>query len=235
MRNLATTEPAASPTPTETRSYRLDSTAPLMRPPHDPYDERRDRLERDLDRVQQSLNSERTSFGQQLNWLMLSQALLLNAFLAVLILGWSTPLPAKRWLLVGVAVFACVVAVLIVLSLRGTRDAIMSLHQQRKFLEAALQRDFGRAPVFVPRGVVTRHLAGLANGVLPLTFVAGWIALAIYTLAAPLATDAGAAPAALRPQSALPAPAQPVTVAQSRAGAERTPPQAASAGGGFNW
>ncbi len=207
MRIAATIDPAASPAvaaPAETRSLRLDVGASVNRPaPVDTSYERRDGLERELDRVQGALMSERNGFAQQLNWLMLSQALLLNAFLFALILGWSTPLPGKRLLLVGLAVFAVAVAVLIVLALRGTRDAVMSLHQHRKSLEATLHKDFGRAPLFAPRGLVTRGLASFAHGVLPATIVVGWVALALYTLAAPL--GANAEPAA----AATSAPAQP--------------------------
>ena len=172
----------------ETRSIRLDSGQGLTRPPSD-FDDRRDWLERDLDRVQMSLDSERKAFGQVLSWQLLSQVLLLNAYFAVLIFGWSTPLPGKRWLLAGVAVFGFLVAVLLMLTLRATREAIISLHQQRKILEAGLQRDFGRTPRFVPRSLATNHLASLANGVLPMVFVAGWFGLTVYTLAAPLPTQ----------------------------------------------
>jgi hypothetical protein len=201
MRIVLTNDSAAAPTPApapqvaETRSLRLEAHGgPHTRPLVDTSYERREHLERELDRVQNSLLAERNTYGQQLNWLMLSQALLLNAFLFVLILGWSTPLPAKRLLLAGLAVFAAAVAVLIVLALRGTRDAVISLHQHRKSLEATLQKDFGRDPVFASRAIVTRGLASAANGLLPATFVAGWIALTIYALAAPLGGTAEAGP-----------------------------------------
>jgi hypothetical protein len=265
MRIVSSLEPAAAPTAAlshaaETRSLRLEAhggphTRPL--PQVDTSYERREQLERELDRVQHSLLAERTTYGQQLNWLMLSQALLLNAFLFVLILGWTTPLPAKRLLLAGIAVFAAVVAVLIVLALRGTRDAVISLHQHRKSLEGALQKDFGREPVFATRGLVTRGLASAANGLLPITFVAGWVALTIYTLAAPLGASsestASAAPATARPATrsqarptaAAPASASmPATAAAASAPptapaeslqAETEPVAAAQRTGGFKW
>ncbi|MCU0952375.1 MAG: hypothetical protein MUC68_15275 [Burkholderiaceae bacterium] len=219
MRIVAPTDPAASPTAasaapavaavSEIRSLRLEAGGPLTRPLVDTRFERREETERELDRVQNSLLAERATYGQQLNWLMLSQALLLNAFLIVLVFGWSTPLPGKRLLLAGLAAFAAAVAVLIVLALRGTRDAVMSLHQHRKQLEATLQKDFGRAPVFAPRAMVTRGLATAANGLLPATFVAGWIAITLYALAAPLgATAADATAAANASPAARAAPAR---------------------------
>lgn len=256
MRIVSPTEPAAAPTAaspaSETRSLRLEASGPLTRPLVDTSFERREALERELDRVQSSLLGERSSFGQQLTWLMVSQALLLNAFLFVLILGWSTPLPAKRLLLAGLAVFAAVVAVLVVLALHGTRDAVMSLHQQRKSLEATLQKDFGRAPIYAPRTVVTRGLAGFANGLLPATIVAGWIALTIYALAAPLggATDspvsaagsAGAPAAAQASRNGLRAPARSMsstTAADAQvadaAPADGTAAPPARRTGGFKW
>lgn len=229
MRIVSTAEAAAAPTAApvaETRSLRLEANGgPHTRPLVDKSYERRDQLERELDRVQGALLAERATYGQQLNWLMLSQALLLNAFLFVLILGWSTPLPGKRLVLAGMTVFAAVVAVLIVLALRGTRDAVMSLHQQRKTLEGTLQKDFGREPVFAPRALVTRGLAAAANGLLPATFVAGWIALTIYALAAPLGTGAGST------TSAAPASAPPsATRSMPRTTASRTASSAAAGG-----
>jgi hypothetical protein len=263
MRIVSSLEPAAAPTAApspaaETRSLRLEAHGgPQTRPLSlvDTSYERREQLERELDRVQQSLLAERTTYGQQLNWLMLSQALLLNAFLFVLILGWTTPLPAKRLLLAGIAVFAATVAVLIVLALRGTRDAVISLHQHRKSLEGTLQKDFGREPVFATRGLVTRGLAGAANGLLPITFVAGWVALTIYTLAAPLGASSesvagSAAPTAARPATRAPTrptAAAPATAAAAAAAtapstgpaeplhAETEPVAAAQRAGGFKW
>jgi hypothetical protein len=249
MRIAATTEPAASPTvpaATETRSLRLDVGPSVNRPtPVDTSYERREGLERELDRVQGALLGERNGFAQQLNWLMLSQALLLNAFLFVLILGWSTPLPGKRLLLVGLAVFAVAVAVLIVLALRGTRDAVMSLHHHRKSLEATLQKDFGRAPLFTPPGLVTRGLATFAHGALPATLVAGWVALALYTLAAPLGTNAEPAAASTsapaqaqrgdrvaQPRQLINGTAQADVETQAVSGEARPTPRRT---GGFKW
>ena len=263
MRIVSPTEPAAAPTAappastSETRSLRLEAHGgPHTRPLVDTSYERREQLERELDRVQTSLIGERSTFGQQLNWLMLSQALLLNAFLFVLILGWSTPLPAKRLLLAGLAVFAAVVAILIVLALRGTRDAVMALHQQRKSLEATLQKDFGRTPIYTPRALVTRGLAGFANGLLPAVIVAGWIALTIYTLAAPLGASAEPAASAAAPiasaaaqRPAARAPARTAPAAQSGAAdqgatapqvvemvpVDAQPAPVARKAGGFKW
>jgi len=253
MRIVSTAEAAAAPTAApvaETRSLRLEANGgPHTRPLVDTSYERRDQLERELDRVQGALLAERSTYGQQLNWLMLSQALLLNAFLFVLIFGWATPLPGKRLLLAGLAVFAAGVAVLIVLALRGTRDAVMSLHQQRKTLEGTLQKDFGRAPAFAPRALVTRGLATAANGLLPATFVAGWIALTIYALAAPLGASgestAAAAPTsapagAARPAARATAVKSPSASATSGAPAESAiaqtePAAAAPRTGGFKW
>lgn len=238
MRIVAPIDPAASPTAapdapavaavSEIRSLRLEAGGPHTRPLVDTSFERREELERELDRVQNSLLAERATYGQQLNWLMLSQALLLNAFLIVLVFGWSTPLPGKRLLLAGLAAFAAAVAVLIVLALRGTRDAVMSLHQHRKQLEATLQKDFGRAPVFAPRALVTRGLATAANGLLPATFVAGWIAMTLYALAAPLGATAAETTVA-GPSSASPAarPAAPRAPVRPAAAAAANPASAA--------
>jgi hypothetical protein len=154
--------------------------------------ERRELLERELDRVQGAFQAEQTSYSQQLNWLILSQGLFLIAYLLVLVLGVSAPLPAKRLLLAGLAAFAAGVAGLIYVALRGGRDAVHALREQRREIETTLHRDFGRTPIFVPRNVVTRGLSGLAAGILPAVFVAGWLIISLYALAAPLGASAPA-------------------------------------------
>jgi|GEM_PF-1429093 len=180
--------PARPATATAAKSsLRLEARGPSTRP-LPPAGESREQLERELDRVQHGLLGERANFGQQLNWLLLSQALLLNAFLIVLVFGWSTPLPGKRALLAALALFAAALAILIVLALRGTRDAVLSLQELRQTLEARLHKDCQRAPLFASRALVTRSLATAAGGLLPVAIVAGWIALALYALAAPFAT-----------------------------------------------
>lgn len=201
-------------------TLRLDAhtTAP---PPVDTTPERRAALERELDRVQVAIQAEQVSYGHQLNWLMLSQALLLNAYLIVLVLGWSEPLPAKRWLLAGLALFGGAIAVMIHIALRGAREAMRAMRKQRRDLEATLAKDFNRAPVFVPLNIVSRGLGQLAGSLLPIAFIAGWVLLTLYTLGAPVISAADArvatpaqasAPAGtpIRPRPiAADAPAQP--------------------------
>lgn len=163
------------------------------------------RLERELDRVQYALQAEQSAFAQQLNWLMLSQALFLNAYLIVLVLGWSTPLQGKRLLLGGLAAFAAIVAVLAHLALRDGRDALHALRAQRRELEDSLHRRFGRTPVFQPTNIVTRSLGGHAVRLLPASFIAGWVAVSLYTLAAPISSKASPETAAATSPAAAPA------------------------------
>jgi hypothetical protein len=216
-----------------TMTQAVDAPAPA-----DPA--RRAALERELDRVQAAVASEQTTFGQQLNWLMLSQALFLNAYLIVLVLGWNSPLPGKRWLLAGLAALAVAVALFIHLALRGARDGLQQLKAKRREIEAALEREFGRAPVFYPRNTALRALAGASTRMLPATFVAGWAALALYTLGVPIkaseeaqAAAAGARPAARPTARAAPPTPAPVPVAhdptapppiQEPASPRRSPP-----------
>lgn len=170
-----------------------------------PTPEERSQLERELDRVQHAVQAEQSAFGQQLNWLMLSQALFLNAYLIVLVLGWSTPLQGKRLLLGGLALFAAMVAVLVYLALRGGRDALHALRTQRRELEDTLHRRFGRAPVFQPANIVTRGLGAFAVRLLPVSFIAGWVAVSLYTLAAPISSKAIEEAAAATSPAAAPA------------------------------
>ena len=125
---------------------------------------RRRDLERELDRVQTAAPSRPASPGRHLKWLLLSQGLLLNAFVILLVFGWSAPLPAKRLLLGGIALTGAALVVLIDVALRGTRES--------------------------RRATSHSGLGHLAARVLPATFVAGWIALSLYALALPASVKA---------------------------------------------
>lgn len=176
--------------------------------------QRRAQHEQELDRVQRALQAEQGTHSQQLNWLMLSQALLVNAYLLVLVLGWNTPLPGKRWLLAGIALFGAALAVMTYLALRGSRDAVTSLRVRRHEIEAQLHRDFQRTPVFIPHNIFTRGLAVAAVRLLPLAFICGWVAITLYTLGAPLGAAApGEARVASVIPSSAPRPAARVTAA----------------------
>lgn len=163
-----TLEPSASPSPAKDR----------VRPPS------RDILERELDRVQGAVQASEATFGQQLNWLLLAQALFLNAYLVVLVFGSGTALPGRRWLLAGLAIFAVVVAVFTYLALRGSRDAVSTLRATRRELETALAKQ-GRAPLFAPKGIMTAGLSSFAVSVLPAIFIVGWLVISVYALATP--------------------------------------------------
>jgi hypothetical protein len=186
---------------------------------------RRAALERELDRVQAAVTGEQTAFGQQLNWMMLSQALFLNAYLIVLVLGWNSPLPGKRWLLAGLAALAVAVALIIYVALRGARDGLRQLKARRREIETTLEREFGRAPVFYPRNAALRALAGASTRMLPATFVVGWAALALYTLGVPMRAgdEPQAAASAVRPVAPPAAGAAPARAAQTSI-AQQPPP-----------
>lgn len=156
----------------------------------------REILERELDRVQSAVQSSESNFGQQLNWLLLAQALFLNAYLLVLVFGNGPSVPGRRWLLAGLAISAALFAAFTYLALRGSRDALRTLRATRRELESKLALQ-GRAPVFAHKNAMNARLSSFATGVLPITFIVGWLAISIYALATPNATST--------PQSAAPA------------------------------
>lgn len=206
----------------------------------------RDSLERELDRVQGAVQASEASFGQQLNWLLLAQALFLNAYLVVLVFGSAPAIPGRRWLLAGLALFAVVFAAFTYLALRGSRDAVSRLRATRQDLEATLARQ-GRAPLFAPRSLMSAGLSSFAINVLPATFIVGWLIISIYALAVP----GGARPiAGERPVSqthtassaaAPKTPNKPATrsptkpASPSNAPAQKTDPPAADKRSGFRW
>lgn len=188
MQVVSRTEvPAVLAEDTASTTLRLDArtrghvTEQAERLPESPP---REALERELDRVQAAVQAGATTFGQQITWLLLAQALFLNAYLMVLVFGTGPAIPGKRWLLAGLAIFAAAFAVFTYLALRGSRDNLRSLRATRREIEAALAK-FGRAPVFAPLNFVTAGLASFASSLLPASFIAGWVAVSIYALAVP--------------------------------------------------
>ena len=150
-------------------------------------------LERELDRLNVAVGAHSTASAQHLQWTLLAQAFLLTSYLIVLIGGWSLPLPGKRWLLAAIAGFALVSLVLGHLSQRGSRDRIAPLRQSRRLVEQALERIAARPVVFSRDGVIARSVGDWATTLVPVSVLAGWVALTLYTLALPLPTDARAA------------------------------------------
>lgn len=152
--------------------------APVSSTPEapDPTSDRRAILERELDRLQHALQVDQQSAGQHLNWLLLSQALFVNAFLIVLVLGSRVPLPFAKWLLVGLAALGVVAALTLHTALRRAREEIAMLRLQRRAVEMSLQQEFGRAPMFPP----IRSEA--PSAVVPAIFISGWTLLVAYAL-----------------------------------------------------
>lgn len=136
-------------------------------------------LERELDRLQQAIQVDQQAAAQHLNWLVLSQALFLNAFLIVLVLGGSVPLPYMRALLVVLATLGAAAGVILYATLHRARDEIAMLCLQRRAVEITLQKDFGRLPMFPPSQSV------MPSAALPITFVTAWALLVAYALLAP--------------------------------------------------
>lgn len=181
----------------------------------------RDMLERELDRVQSAVQASEATFAQQLSWLLLAQALFLNAYLVVLVFSTSLTLPGRGGLLAGLAIFAAVFAAFSCLSLRGSRDAARTLRMTRSELEAKLAKQ-GRTPVFAHQRVISARRSALTAHVLPAAFIVGWLMISIYALAgghtakdavpphsSVLKANPAAAAAAARAAAVVPAPIAP--------------------------
>ena len=164
-------------------------------------DDNRLALERELDRLNTAIQGSAAALGQHLSWLIVAQAFLLTAYVIVLVGAWSLPLPGKRWLLTGIALFAMVAVSCTYLGLRAARDRVGPLKLQRQRIEDALERVAARPPAFARQGTVTALLAQASTRGLPLAIVAGWVALTLYTLALPLPTDSKLPTAALESRS----------------------------------
>ena len=191
-------------------SLRIDTRSAAASAPADTSPERRAALERELDRVQTALLAERASFIPLFSSLLILQGLLLIAFMVLLTA--PTAIVASRGLLAGVAGFGATITLLTALLLRPMRESMTGLRNQRRDLESKLYKDFHRRPIFAPRSLLTRGLAGMAASALPLLCTVAWVVLAVVALAAPpkpapVADAATAATAAqrLRPRAA-PAP-----------------------------
>ena len=213
-------------------SLRIDTRSAAASAPADVSPERRAALERELDRVQTALLAERASFIPVLSALMITQGLFLIAH--CVLLAAPTALIGGRGMLAGVAGFGAAITVLAGLLLRPMREAMTGLRNQRRDLEGKLYKDFHRRPLFAPRSVLTRGLAGMAASALAPLCALGWIALAVVALASPAkslaASDVPASATAqrLRPRTA-PAPAPRAgEPAVAPVAAETPPPRAAA-------
>ena len=174
-------------------------------------DDNRLALERELDRLNLAIQGSAAALGQHLSWTIVAQALLLFAYVVVLVGGWNMPLPGKRWLLIGIAAFAGIALLCTYLGLRAARDRVGPLKMQRQRVEDALERVAARPPAFARQGTVTALLSQASTRGLPLLIVAGWIALTLYTLALPLPPEPRTAAAAeSRASAAVPAAATPM-------------------------
>jgi hypothetical protein len=195
-------------------------------------------LERELDRLNAALATHAHAVAQHANWALLAQAFLLTSYLIVLVGGWSTPLPGKRWLLAAIAGYAVASLLLGVFAQRGARDRIPTLRASRKLTEEALERVTGRPPVFSRDRTLSALAGEWATRLAPVLIVTGWAALGVYTLAVPFPTDprvavelrseSRAAPARAEPRPATPAaaparPAGPPAKAAARKADEAVP------------
>ncbi len=163
-------------------------------------DDNRLALERELDRLNTAIQGSAAAVGQHLSWLIVAQAFLLTAYVIVLVGTWTLPLPGKRGLLTGIALFAMLAVGSTYLGLRAARDRVGPLKLQRQRVEDALERVAARPPAFARQGAVTALLAQASTRGLPLLVVAGWAALTLYTLALPLPSDSKTTAAAAEPR-----------------------------------
>ena len=139
------------------------------------YGDNRLALERELDRLNTAIQGSAAALGQHLSWLIVAQAFLLTSYVIVLVGAWSLPLPGKRWLLTGIALFAVLAVSSTYLGLRAARDRVGPLKLQRQRVEDALERIAARPPAFARQGAVTALLAQASTRGLPLLVVAGWV------------------------------------------------------------
>jgi hypothetical protein len=186
---------ALSPTDGSADAVREAADAALAR------DDNRLALERELDRLNTAIQGSAAALGQHLSWLIAAQAFLLTAYIIALVGAWNLPLPGKRGLLTGIALFAIVAVSFTYLGLRAARDRVGPLKLQRQRVEDALERVAARPPAFARQGALTALLAQASTRGLPLLVIAGWAALTLYTLALPLPSDGKSTAAAAESRS----------------------------------
>lgn len=166
-----------------------DGSAQAVREAADAADDSRLTLERELDRLNAALAAHAQAFAQNLNWTLLAQAFLLTSFFIVLVGGWQTTLPGKRWLLAGIAGYGAISVFLGYLAQRGARDRLAPLRSSRRLIERALERVAHRPPVFSRERLLSVIVGEWASRLMPLVILSGWAVLIVYTLALPLPAD----------------------------------------------
>ena len=170
-----------------------DGSAQAVRDAADAASDSRLTLERELDRLNAALAAHAQSFAQYLNWTLLAQAFLLTSFFVVLVGGWQTTLPGKRWLLAAIAGYGAISLFLGYLAQRGARDRLAPLRSSRRLVEHALERVAHRPAVFSRERLVVVVVGEWASRLMPLVILSGWAALLVYTLALPLPVEVRAA------------------------------------------
>lgn len=112
--------------------------------------------------------------SSRLQALMVSQGLLLNAFVLLMVFGWSAPLPSRRALLAAFAIGGIAVAVLMHLALAQARRSAPADSRHPSSVREPWRLGRGR----------------LAVRALPAALFTAWVGLGLYALALPPTANA---------------------------------------------
>jgi hypothetical protein len=130
-------------------TLRIDAERPVPAPPPSPEQAqvgRREAAERELDRLQQAVNTEQLALGQHMNWLIASQAILIHAFLMVFVVSGMGVIALNHWLLGSLALIGIMSALALHASLDSRGKSLAMLVVQRRAIEAELSTLTGRSP-----------------------------------------------------------------------------------------
>lgn len=162
-------------------TLRIDAARPLPAPAPITADaqavSRGLELERELDRLHAAVLGQQSQIGQGSNWLIAAQAILLHAYLTLLIVTSFGIAPFNFWLLGGVALLGLSCVTVQSAAMRSGRLTLSELLLRRRAVEIELAAVARREPN-LPKTASTSGIGWLA-----LAFGLMWVGLIAYTTA----------------------------------------------------
>jgi hypothetical protein len=159
-------------------TLRIDAERPIpVHPsatvaPIDP--DRHAHMQRDLDRLHSAVLADQAQMRQSTNWLVASQAILIHAFLMLLVISSTGALARNLWLQTGLALLGLASATALGGAIRRSRQTLAMLMLQRRAIDVELAKAAGRTPS------LPREQGVCVGTVLGPVFVTIWFGLLVY-------------------------------------------------------
>lgn len=168
------------PSSESSATLRIDAARPLPAPAPAAAEThlvgRQAQLERELDRLHAAVIGQQSQIGQGSNWMIAAQAILLHAYLTLLVVSSFGAAPFNFWLLGGVALLGLSCVAVQSTAMRSSRLTLSELLLRRRAVEIELAAAAQREPN------LPKEASSSGIGWLALAFGLIWAGLLAYTL-----------------------------------------------------